>query len=390
MFPDRVRLALSLLLVCSCVAPAEPRPENATPASTPPPAVAAPSPTATPSPAPTRDEETAQVLQVLGIRDEAQRKGDEQALLALLDTSASPEFRDRELELLRIAHARGAAPPKRTFLRRVPIDAAGGVVQYVEVVEDDDQGRSRRMRYFANFACCTRLTEPTPASIDQLLGPTRSRPSEGFMVRYRDIDADQAVAAEAIAKQALVDLVGALGDAYRTHRPFTITLGPTTVPGLPAPASGYVDGTEVTLLSSQSMISTSGPGAEWARRVVTHEIAHVLLYSRGGGPWVLSEGMPLWLTDDRRQPELDRLVAAKAIWDLPHLMEGPRDLTEFYAGYAQASSFVRYLVARVGPKAVVAAWEAARSQPTFEDAFRAGTGIELVDAWADWKRSLGA
>jgi hypothetical protein len=347
-----------------------------------------PLPTASPSPTPTRDEQTEQILALLAARDEAQRKGDEPALLAVLDASAAPEFRDRELALLRMAKARGAPAPKRTLLRRVPIDAIGGVVQYVEVTEQDDQGRTRRMRYFASFACCTRLTEPSAASIDQLLGPVRSRPSEGFMIRYRDIDADQAAAAETIAKASLTDLVARLGEPYRQNRPFTITLAPTTIPGLPAPASGYVDGTEITLLSSQSMIATSGPGAEWARKVTEHEISHVLLFSRGSGPWVVAEGIPLWLTDDRRQPELDRIVAADALWDLPHLMEGPRDLTEFFAGYAQASSFVRYLADRFGARAVIVAWEAGRAKPTFDEAFRSAFAVAPAVAWAEWKTSI--
>ncbi len=381
---------LLLLLVVSCVAPravsSEPAAVTQTAAAATPTTTLAP----TASPSPTRDDETAQVLQLLAARDEAQRAGDEQALLAVLDTSAAPEFRDRELALLRMAKARGATAPKRTFARRVPLDVTGGVVQYVEVVEDDDQGRTRRMRYFASFAGGARLTEPTPASIDRLLGPLRSRPSEGFMIRYRDVDADQAAATEAIAKQALSELIARLGEPYRQHRPFTITLAPTAIAGLPAPASGYVDGTEVTLLSSQSMVVTSGPGAQWARKVVTHEISHVLLFARGGGPWALVEGIPLWLTDDRRQPELDRLVAADAIWDLPHLLEGPRSLDEFFAGYAQASSFVRYLADRHGAGAVIAAWEAGRAKPTFDEAFRSGFGASPIDAWSDWKRSLTA
>jgi hypothetical protein len=351
-------------------------------------AVAVPTTAApTPSPSPTRDEETAQLQQLLVARDAAYRAGDEQALLALLDGSAAPEFRERELALLRITKAGAHPPPARTLIRRVPLDTTGGAVQLVEVVEDDDQGRSRRVRYFASLGCCARLTEPAPASIDQMLGPLRSRPSEGFMIRYRDVDADQAAATDAIAKQALIDLVAALGEPYRQHRPFTITLAPTAIAGLPAPASGFVDGTEVTLLSSQSMVVTDGPGAQWARKVVTHEISHVLLFGRGAGPWVMAEGIPLWLTDDRRQPELDRLVTAGALWDLPHLMEGPRTTEEFFAGYAQASSFVRFLAGRYGARAIVAAWEGARSS-TFSEAFRAALGVSPQDAWADWRRSL--
>lgn len=385
----RLAVLLPLLLVVSCIAPTAVRsPEPSVSPTVPIAVTASPAPSSTPFPSPSRDERSAEILQLLAQRDEAQQKGDEQALLALLDPSASPEFRERELVLLQIAKARNAAAPKRTLLRRVPIDATGGVVQLVEVVEDDDQGRTRRIRYFASSACCARLTEPGPASIDQLLGPSRTRPSEGFTIRYRDIDADQAVATETIAKEALVALLSRLGDAYAQHRPFSITLAPVTIAGLPAPASGYVNGTEITLLSSQSMIATSGPGSEWARTVTTHEISHVLLFARGTGPWLLAEGIPLWLTNDRRQPELDRVKASGALWDMPHLLEGPRSLEEFFSGYAQASSFVAYLASRYGDRAVITAWEAGRTASTIDEAFRSAFGVTTATVWADWRASL--
>jgi len=389
MSPRLLAQLLSVFLVVSCVSQQATAPTRSpAPSATVATATASPTPSPTPFPSPTRDEETAQIVQLLAARDDAQRKGDEAALLAVLDPSAPAEFRDRELTLLRVAKARAASPPKRDVVRRVPIDSTGGVVQYLEVVETDDQGRVRRMRYFANFACCARLTEPGPTALDSLLGPLRIETSEAFTIRYRDADADQVTAAEPIAKDALARLVARLGEDYSTHRPFTITLAPTTISGLPALASAYVDGTEITLLSSQSTIVASGSGSEWARSVVTHEIAHVLLFARGGGPWLMAEGIPLWLTDDRRQPELDRLVAANAIWDLPHLIEGPRMPEEFFAAYAQASSFVRYLAGRFGDRAVIAAWEAGRAKATFDEAFRVAFSIAPSDAWTEWRASL--
>jgi hypothetical protein len=114
----------------------------------------------------------------------------------------------------------------------------------------------------------------------------------------------------------------------------------------------------------------------------------VFLFTRGNGPFVLVEGIPLWLTDDRRQPELDRLVQANALWSLPHLVEGPANDVEFYAGYAQASSFVRYLAATYGDVAVLAAWESGASLP-FEEAFARGFHVTPQSAHAAWRASLG-
>ncbi|MDE3193412.1 MAG: hypothetical protein KGN00_06965 [Chloroflexota bacterium] len=363
--------------------------QQRTPSASPTPAAAATAtvaPTPAPSPSPTPDRAAEDAMQLLALRDEAQVKGDEKALSGLLDDNASPEFHAREVGLLHAAHDRGAAAPKRTFLGRAEI--AGEAVQAIEVAEDDDQGRTRRVRYFFSFACCTRLTEPTSAELDAWLGPLRTLTGNGYSIRYRDIDADEAHAADGYARDALTSLPARLGDTYRLSRPLTITLAPTTISALPAQASGYTNGGEVTLLSSASMIVASGPGADWARIVVTHEISHVLLFAHGNGPWALAEGIPLWLTGDRRQPQLDRLVAANAIWDLPHLQGGPRADAEFYAAYAQASSFVRYLAATYGDRAVVAAWEAGSSGRSVDATFRTAFGVGVADAYAGWRASL--
>ncbi|CAN5140359.1 hypothetical protein BH18CHL2_BH18CHL2_04440 [soil metagenome] len=98
--------------------------------------------------------------------------------------------------------------------------------------------------------------------------------------------------------------------------------------------------------------------------------------------------MPLWLTDDRRQPELERLVVADALWSLDRLLDGPRDPSEFYAGYAQASSFVRFVAATYGDAAVIAVWEGGR-RLTFPEAFRAGVGADTDAVHAAWRASLG-
>jgi hypothetical protein len=324
------------------------------------------------------------VLELLAARDRAQRSCDATQVSATLDLQTTPpEFRERELTLGRIVCERQATPPVRQL-----VTVSGGAGSDLGLVvatlqETDDQARTRLVRYFVNFVGATRLSEP---HLDRL-GPVRTRAGNGFEIRHRDMDADQAAATERIATDAITSLVARLGEAYRLQRPFTITLAPTTVAGLPAVASGFVNDRDITLLSSQSMVVDAGPGSEWAKRVVTHEVAHILLFQRGRGAWLLVEGIPLWLTDDRRQPELDRLVASNALWELGHLVEGPRDLAEFFAGYAQASSFVRYLAATYGDRAVIAAWEAGRTMP-FEQAFRIAFGVAAADAHAVWRASL--
>ena len=375
-----LRLALAALVVASCIA--APPVVEAPPES--PLAVATPTATPSPSPSPPPDPMAVSLLDFLAIRDAAQRSGDPARVLDLLDPRAPVEFRERELALARIAAQRNVPAPRRTLVRYSGgLGAADGPLQRVEVLETDEQGRTRQIRYFFSHAGRTVLTEPVLDS----LGPAETRSTEQVEIRFRQIDRLQARVAEPFVIEAIASLVARLGDDYRLRRPLSITLAPTTVAGLPPVASGFVNDGQITLLSSHSMVVDEGPGAEWARMVVTHEVAHILLFQRGTGPFVLLEGIPLWLTDDRRQRELDRLVAEDALWDLAHLVEGPRDTSEFFAGYAQASSFVRYLAATHGDRPVIAAWEAGR-RARFDEAFRSAFGVDPTDAHAAWLRSL--
>ena len=378
----RTTSLLLVLLVASCVA--QQAPPSATPAVV---ATAtqtvAPTPTPTPTPDP-RALHIAELERFFAILDRAQLSGDPQQVTALLDPNAPPEFRERELGLAKVAFDRRAAPPQRRVVDFADGTSTPLALETVRAIEVDDQGRTRSVRSFLNNAGATRLSEPPL----ERLGDLHTRPAEGYLIRYRDLDAAQAEAADAFARDAVASLVARLGEDYRPRRPFTITLAPTTIAGLPPLASGYTNGSDITLLSSASMVVGSGEGSDWAQKVVTHEIAHVLLFARGRGPWLLTEGIPLWLTADRRQPELDRLRASNGIWDIAHLLEGPRDQDEFFAGYAQASSFVSYLAGRYGERAVIVAWEAGRTATVIDDAFRAGFGVSSGTAWADWRAAI--
>ncbi|MGH2498860.1 MAG: hypothetical protein ACRDF0_02015, partial [Candidatus Limnocylindria bacterium] len=307
--------------------------------------------------------------------------GDVEGAAALVAADAPVEFRAREIALAEIA-AKGTPLVPRS---RTPVDLLRqGDLWELQAGEVDDQGRVRRVRYFAAGPLdALRLSEPTAAA----LGEALSLPGERFETRARLIDAAQCQLALRYSEEALVALLGRLGEAYRPERRIVLNCSATVVPGLPVLASAYVRDAEITFLTSQSMVVFSDPGAQWARTVAAHELAHVLLFQRGTGPFFLIEGIPLWLTDDRRQNELDRLVAADALWTLEHLVEGPRDATEFFAAYAQAQSFVRFIATAYGDSAVIDAWEAGRTMP-FADAFRSATGATPGDAYAAWRASL--
>ncbi|GAC1490237.1 MAG: hypothetical protein NVS1B1_07590 [Candidatus Limnocylindrales bacterium] len=366
------RAALVLALFLAGCSTAE------TPIATAPPA---PSAVVRPLPTPTADPEIAAVLALLARRDAAWRTKNVDAAVALTAADAPAAFRSRERALAEIAAAGVLlAPDRRSF---VSFDTVAGL-RVVQVVERDSQGRSRRLRYFlTGLGEAARLTEPALTA----LGEEIVVPGARFVTRFRPLDAEQAATALGYAEDALVSLIAVLGEPYRPTVATTLAFAPSVVPDLPPLASAYTIKTEVTFLSSQSSIAGGDDAGPWSKTVVSHELAHVLLFARGNGPFVLSEGLPLWLTDDRRQPELDRIAAAGSFWTLEHLIAGPKDATEFFAGYAQASSFVRYLAATHGAAKVVAAWEAGRDRP-FAEAFSAGLGITAEAAYGAWRESV--
>ncbi len=353
---------------------------TAAPAVAPPLAAPAASAAPSPSPSPTLPPEASAFLRLLADRDAAQRSADAPAVNALLAPDAPPAFRERELAVADVVAKQRTAAPERRFLA---IHSDGQLTE-IEVTELDDQGRLRPIRYFAVAAeGRLLLTEPAQAAI----GAPTSRLSEHFDVRAYAMDAPQAAAAAALLEETLTALVARLGDAYSPAARVVVNCDPVAIRGVAPLASAYVTSGEIHFLTSSSMIAADGPGAEWSRTVVAHELSHVLLFVRGNGPFVLVEGLPLWLTDDRRQPELDRIVAAGHIWDLDHLIRGPDDAHEFFAAYAQASSFVRFVAATYGARAPIAVWELGASMP-FSETFARGAGVPLADAYAAWRASL--
>ncbi len=361
-------LLLAALLLPACVAVVPPPASTLTAAQT-------AAPTATPTAAPTPHP----LLVLLDARDRAHLAGDVARTLALIDPGAPPPFRTREQALALAIGKSRPTPPRRELVRA----QSGSDLATVIVSERDDQGRERLVRYFLTQPTPL-LTEPTAAQ----LGEERRLEFPGGTVAHRALDEDQAAALSAEAQRAVNTLVARLGSEYAPQAPLALALRPDVVPDLPPLASAYFARGQVTFLSSASMLVVDGPGAAWTRTLIAHEIAHVLLSQRGNGTFLLNEGIPLWLTDDRRLPELDRLVFANALWTVEHLIDGPRDPSEFFAGYAQAAAFVRFTAERHGARAVIAMWEAGR-RTTFADAYREATGVEAAAAHAAWRASLG-
>lgn len=365
----RHRLAILLALVlAACTAPPLVAPTSSVPAIV--------------APTPPPDITFVAFARLLHDRDAAWRAGDVSAALALVAADAPVAFRERERQLAALA-AQGV--PLVPVRGAVNVTRERGSVRIIEILETDAQDRTRMVRYFGTGPLDQlRLTEP-PASE---LGEPMTTHGEHFDTRATTLDAESCATVLSYAEAALGPLVARLGEVYRPSRRATFECVPTVQPDLPPLASAYTRGSVVSMLTTPSLVVASGPAAAWSRTAVTHELAHVLLFTRGNGPFLMAEGIPLWLTDDRRQPELDRLVLANALWSLPHLIDGPANDVEFFAGYAQASSFMRFVAVTYGDAAVLSAWEGNGSLP-FEEAFTRGFRVTPEAAYAAWRASLG-
>jgi hypothetical protein len=337
-------------------------------------------PTATPP-------DHAAVLRHFAAKDIAFRSGNAAALGELLDPAAPEAFRAAQTAMLAVAAQRAGVP---TLGRQVVATRARGDLLEAEYLEYDDQDRTRMLRaWFSGPLDALRQTEPALAT----LGEVETQETADFSFSYRALDRAQVEAVRAQGGRWLRFYAGRLGERYAPRGKIEVRFVPTfegRPERLPPLASAAVTGGVFYVLSSSTMITADGPAAYWSTVVVGHELAHVLLRGRRSGGFLLTEGLPLWLTGDRREDELSRLRDAGALWDLPRLLAGPRADGEYFAAYAQASSFVRFVAERHGENAPVALWEAAARQSTFDAATRDALGLSAAALYADWREALAS
>jgi hypothetical protein len=335
------------------------------------------------APTPTPPPEQRAILRQLAAKDAAMRSGDHSSLGELLDPNAPQAFRDSQAALL-VSASRRSPPP---FIDRTVLATRErlGLLE-AELLERDDQGRARQRRvWFSGPLDALRQTEPPTAD----LGPERVDEEARFRFIYRDLDAPQVAVARALGERWLQTYATRLGDGYAPRRTIEVRFAPTQESwpqGLPALASAAVSRGVFYVLSSTAMLTASGDAAAFTDVVVGHELAHVLLDGRGRrvGGFLLSEGIPLWLTEDTRATELARLVRRGELWPLDQLLRGPQDDAEFFAAYAQASSFVHFVAGRFGSRAPLELWEASAQAPSFDAAARLALGRSAAELHRDW------
>jgi len=141
----------------------------------------------------------------------------------------------------------------------------------------------------------------------------------------------------------------------------------------------------------------SGAATE-IRRVIPHEISHLLLYQATknpyGGPshW-LDEGLAVYnqeAADTSLKPLLDRAVKDGKLLPVRALNSNfPLDPDEARLSYAESVSLVSYIVARYGDAKLGELLRSFRDELSYDEALQRTLGVDADGLDREWKASLG-
>jgi hypothetical protein len=140
----------------------------------------------------------------------------------------------------------------------------------------------------------------------------------------------------------------------------------------------------------------SGAAAE-IRRVLPHEVSHLLLYQATENPYGrpahwLDEGLAVYnqeTADTSLQPLLDRAVANGTLLPARALNSNfPLDPTQARLSYAESLSLVRYLVERYGDAKLGELLRSSKEELSYDEALRRVYGFDTDGLDREWKASL--
>ncbi len=141
----------------------------------------------------------------------------------------------------------------------------------------------------------------------------------------------------------------------------------------------------------------SGAAAE-IRRVLPHEVSHLLLYQATenpyGGPshW-LDEGLAVYnqeTVDTSLKPLLDRAIKGGTLLPVRALNSNfPLDPDEARLSYAESASLVEYIVAKYGDAKLGELLRSFKDELAYDEALQRTLGVDADGLDRDWKASLG-
>lgn len=145
-------------------------------------------------------------------------------------------------------------------------------------------------------------------------------------------------------------------------------------------------------------IQPGGGAAAEIRRVLPHEISHLLLYQAtknpyGGPPHWLDEGLAVYnqeSPDASLKPLLDRAAKGGTLQPLRALNSNfPLDPNEARLSYAESLSLVEYLVGKYGDARLGELLLSFKAELSYDEALQRTLGLDSDGLDRDWKASLG-
>ncbi len=145
-------------------------------------------------------------------------------------------------------------------------------------------------------------------------------------------------------------------------------------------------------------IQPGGGAAAEIRRVVPHEVSHLLLYQAtenpyGAAPHWLDEGLAVYnqeAADTTLAPLLDRAIKNGTLLPTRALNSNfPLDPTQARLSYAESLSLVQYLVATYGDAKVGELLRSFKAELSYDEALVRTFGFDTDGLDREWKASLG-
>lgn len=146
-------------------------------------------------------------------------------------------------------------------------------------------------------------------------------------------------------------------------------------------------------------VEPSDAGLSWGRRVLPHEISHVVVHRMTKNPYGdlpswLDEGLAMYAEGEleasyrRRLAEAidgDRLISVRSL-----AANFPSDPEVALLSYAQSHSLVSFIIDEYGADRLAKLLSVFKEGSTYDDALQAALGVDTAGLEAAWRASVGA
>lgn len=247
------------------------------------------------------------------------------------------------------------------------------------------------------------VTEPKRFSYDDNRFDWQSLAGQQVVIHWYDRDAAFGRLALDVAEQAVARVREMIDPTLALSAPFYLYLyldEAALRPALPVTGGEWVVGQAYPELRLAVMAIPPGPeSASTMRRLIPHELTHLLLYEATGSsygrlpPW-LNEGLAVTseqIPDPDDALVLDQAFQGGQLLSLDALCHNfPHQDSQVRLAYAQSASVVKFIQENHGHSAVGRLVAAYRDGLSCRAGVRRALGISLPSLESQWRESLGA